>query len=151
MLEPKVIIADKNLISRAGMARALAAKIYTVEYTGSAASLMESLLHDGSSVVVLGDGLEEGLSVASLVTLLKSCSRHSTIILVADEVSASEELKVRQQGIFYRTNRPVCALGWDELQQAIDCARNKVMLATRAFRPHCNRQGVEQPEKGERR
>lgn len=131
VLEPKVIIAEKNQISRARMARTLAEKSYTVETTGSAACLMESLLHNRSTVVVLGDGLEEGLSVASLIPLLKSCSPHLSIILVTDDFTVSEEVKVRQQGIFYRTNRPICALGWDELKLAVECAFNKVKLASR--------------------
>lgn len=138
MQQPRVIVAESNQISRDRMARALAEKHNVVATTGSAACLMEYLLHGGMSVIVLGDGLEEGLSLASLIPLLKSCSPHSTIILAADEVSAAEELKVRQQGIFYRTNRPVCDLGWDELQLAVDCARNKVMLASVPARRDCN-------------
>lgn len=107
-----------------------AEKAFTVETTGSAAHLMRNLLHGELSVVVLGDGLEEGLSVATLIPLLKSCDPHLTIILVDDEVSPVEELKVCQQGIFYRTNRPACALGWEELKLAVDCACSKLMLTT---------------------
>lgn len=130
---PKVIIAEKNPISRSRTARALASKAGAVETTGSAACLMGDLLHGGSTVIVLGDGLEENLSLATLVQLLKSCNPRSTIILAADDVSPAEELKVRQQGVFYRTNRPVCDLGWDELQLAVACACNKVVAA----RPAC--------------
>jgi DNA-binding NtrC family response regulator len=127
---PKIIIAEKSQFSRTRMARALTEKGCSVETTGSAACLMENLLRGGMSIVILGDGLEEGLSVASLIPLLKSCSTRSTIILVADDVPPSEEVNVRQQGLFYRINRPASALGWSELQLAVDCARNKLMLAT---------------------
>lgn len=128
MAEPTIIIAANNQRRCTRMARVLAEKGFSVKTTGSAASLMESLLHGGLSVVVLGDGLEEGLSVASLIPLLKICSPHSTIILATDDVSPTEERTVRQQGIFYRINPPVSPTGWDELQLAVECACNKVML-----------------------
>ncbi len=136
MSEPKVIIAENNHGLRTRLARVLAEKAYAVETTGSAACLMHNLLHGRLSVVVLGDGLEEGLSVATLIPLLKSCDPHSTIILAADEVSPVEELKVRQQGIFYRTNRPLCDFGWDELQLAVECACNKLIRAAKPCHTH---------------
>lgn len=134
--EPKIIVADKNQISRRRMARALAERTLPLEATGSAAYLMQNLLHDGPSVIVLGGGLEKELSVVTLVSLLKSYDPHSTIILVADNVSPSEEIKVCQKGIFYRMNRPVCALEWNELQLVVDCACNRVMYATMSSRSH---------------
>lgn len=121
----KIIVAEKNHVIRSRMARALSGKAYSVETTGSAAHLMRDLLHRKLSVVVLGDGLEESLSITVLISLMKTCNPHLTIILVGDEVSPVEEIKVRQQGIFYRTNRPVCPTGWNELQLAVDCACNK--------------------------
>ena len=136
MSGPTIIIAEKNHLSRTRMALAFAERNHFVKTTGSAAYLMQNLLHGGLSVVVLGVGLYEGLSLTTLIQLLKSCDPHSTIILVSDDVSPTEEVKVRQQGIFYRTNRPICALGWDELQQAVDCACNKIRLRTTPFRSH---------------
>lgn len=142
MVEPTIIIAANNQRRRTRMASVLAEKGRSVKTTGSAASLMESLLHGGLSVVVLGDGLEEGLSVASLIPLLKICSPHSTIILATDEVSPTEERTVRQQGIFYRINRPVCPTGWDELQLVVECACNKVMLGSIPACSHSNQSRV---------
>ncbi|MCK4507093.1 MAG: hypothetical protein KAU27_01030 [Desulfuromonadales bacterium] len=136
MSGPKIIIAEKNQISRTRMARALEEMAHPLEATGSAAYLMQNLLHGELSVIVLGDGLEEGLSVATLVSLLKSCDPDSTIIHVSDDVHPLEEIKMRQQGIFYRMNRPICALGWDELQLAVECACNRAMLATMSCRSH---------------
>ena len=120
------------------MARELAGQGYSVQTTGSAAELMESLLHDGWSVVVLGDGLEEGLSPASLVELLKSCSPRAAVILAVGELSRAEELKVRQLGIFYRASRPVTAIGRDELSLAVDCACNRLMLTGKPACPYGN-------------
>jgi DNA-binding NtrC family response regulator len=142
MLEPTIFIAANNQRRRTRMARALAEKGCPVKTTGSAASLMESLLHGGLSVVVLGDGLEEGLSVTALIPLLKICSPHSTIILATDDVSPTEERTVRQQGIFYRINRPVCSTGWDELQLAVEYACNKVMLGSTPAYTHSNQSRV---------
>ena len=112
------------------MTRALAYKARLVESTGSAACLMEALLRGGSCIVILGDGLEEGLSVSQLIPLLKSCNPRTTIILAADDVTPTEEARVSQQGVFFRTTRPVCVSGWQELQLAVECACNKVLLAT---------------------
>jgi DNA-binding NtrC family response regulator len=143
---PGIIIADRNRVRRARLARALADTDGALATTGSAACLMEQLLRGGPSVVVLGDGLAEGLTVAALIPLLKSCNPRLTIILAADEVSAAEEIKVRQQGIFYRITRPVCARGWDELLLAVECACNKVMLAAPCHRDAVTTsQGFEQP------
>ena len=142
---PRIIIAGKNPIQRARMARMLSDEIISIETTGSAACLMEKLLHGGMSIVVLIDGLEEGLGFAHLVPLLKSCSPHSTLILATDEVSSSEELCIRQQGVFYRTNQPDCAEGWDELQLAVDCACNSILYAVRPFHPCETGNGYKQP------
>ena len=131
---PKILIAEKNLVIRTRMARALAASAGGVETTASAAHLMQFLLQGGSSVVVLGESLEEGLPVSTLVPLLKSCNPRSSIIFVADHVSPVEEVKVRQQGIFYHTSRPACALGWAELQSAVACACKQVMAAAGSYR-----------------
>jgi hypothetical protein len=96
---------------------------------------MGSLLHGGRSVVVLADRLAEGLPLPALVPLLKRCNPHAAIILAADDVPRQEEFKVRQQGIFYRANRPAGAAKWDELQLAIDCACSRV-LETEPARCH---------------
>jgi DNA-binding NtrC family response regulator len=136
MSAPRLIIAYKDSATQKRVARALATNARTVETTGSAACLMETLLRGSRPVVVLGDGLEEGLSLATLVPLLKQCNPHATIILVAEDLSTSDEFKVRQQGVFYRASRPVCSAGWDELQLAVDCACNKMNSAVTTARVH---------------
>ena len=136
MPKPTIIIAAKNRIRRSRMARALASQAGRVETTGSAACLMESLLHSGRSVVVLVDRLAEGLPLPALVTLLKRCNPHAAIILAVDDMPRQEEFKVRQQGIFYRANRPVDATRWDELQLAVDCACSRVLLESGSVRSH---------------
>jgi len=130
MSKPKIIIASSDRISRTRMARALTHEGYTVETAGSAAYLMAALLHGGQPVVVLADRLTEGLALPALVALLKSCNPRATIILAADDVPLQEEIRVRRKGIFYRTNRPDCDTGWDELQQAVVCACHRVQLET---------------------
>ncbi len=131
-----IIIAAKNRISRRRLARALAGRAGRVETTGSAARLMSSLLHGGRSVVVLADGLAEGLALPTLVPLLKRCNPQTAIILAADDVPRREEFKVREQGIFYCAHRPVGAMAWDELQLAVDCACNRVLLEDGPVRCH---------------
>ena len=140
-----VIVAGKNPIQRARMSRMLSDGAVTIETTGSAARLMEMLLHGGLAIVVLNDGLEEGLSFAHLVPLLKSCNSRATIILATDDVSHAEELCIRQQGVFYRTNQPACAEGWEELKLAVDCACNSALFANGPFHHRETRQGLGNP------
>jgi DNA-binding NtrC family response regulator len=121
-----LILAARDRISRTRMARALADRGCTVEMAGSAARLMEFLLRGGRPVVVLADRLAEGLAWPALVSLLKGCNPRAALILAVDELSKQEDLRVRQQGVFYRTSRPVYAAEWDELQLAIDCACRRV-------------------------
>lgn len=136
MFKPGVIVAEKNPFTRARVARMLSANAHHVETTGSAAELMQALLRGRFSVVVLGDGLEEGLSVAVLVRLLKSCNPDVTIILLADEIPQAEARRIRQQGIFYHSNRPACGPGWDELQLAVACACKEDLTTPIAQRVH---------------
>ena len=136
MPQPEIIIAAIDPVRRSRMARALGDKARSVECTGSAACLMEALLRGGSFIVILGDGIEEGLSVAQLVPLLKSCNPRAKIILAAGDVSPAEEVKVRQQGVFYRMTCPVNALGWGELQLAVECACKKVLQAPMPVHVH---------------
>ena len=145
MLRPILIVAGKNPIQRARMARMLSDGIAAIATTGSAACLMEMLLRGKRSIVVLSDGLEENLSFTRLIPLLKSCNPHLIIILASDDVSHSDELCIGQQGVFYRTNQPDCAEGWDELQLAVHCACNSALYATRPFHPCETGQGYGQP------
>jgi hypothetical protein len=133
-MKPVLIVADKNPLRLFRMTRMLANDAFSIEATGSAACLMEKLLHGGAPIVVLGDGLEEGLNMAHLILLLKSCNANATIILATDELTRAEEHSVRQQGVFYRANQPICRSGWDELQLAVDCACHSVMNAIRPYR-----------------
>jgi DNA-binding NarL/FixJ family response regulator len=132
----RIIIADKHPVIRNRMVSLLTVSTHSVVTTSSTAHLMQDLLQGGQPIIVLGDGLEEGMPVATLVRLLKCCNPHATIILVADDVALEEERRVRQQGIFYRANRPRCAMGWDELQLAIACACRSVIPARVSYSAH---------------
>lgn len=121
-MRPEIVIADNNKEMRQRMAKILSDRMHSVRTTRSAAHLMHHLLHGMRPLVILGDGLEEGLSIANLLPLLKSCLPSLTVILVTDDLSFPEEVKVRQSNIFYRMNRPVTEECWHELQQAIECA-----------------------------
>jgi len=135
-MKSNIIIAAENPFNRARMAKALGKKSYSVDTTGSAACLMGTLLHGAAPIVVLGDGLEEGLSVAQLIPLLKSCNPKITIILAVDKISPAEAVQACQEGVFYRTNHSGYTLGWDELQKAVDCACNKRSFTACDSRTH---------------
>lgn len=121
-MRPEIVIADNNQSMRQRLAKALEGGKHAVRTTGSAALLMHHLLHGERPVVVLGDGLEEGLTVSTLLPLLQSCAPSLPVILVTDVLSLCEEVKICQQEIFYRMHRPETAACWDELYQAIESA-----------------------------
>lgn len=131
-----LIIAARDRISRTRMARALADQGCVIEMAGSAARLMESLLRGGRPVVVLADRLAEGLAWPTLVSLLKGCNPRAALILAVNELPKQDDLRVRQQGVFYRASQPVSAAEWDELQLAIDCACSRAQRETAASRCH---------------
>jgi DNA-binding NtrC family response regulator len=126
---PEVIVVEKDDVSRSLMANVIARQNYAVQTTGSAADVMEYLLHGGLPVIVIGEELEEGINRAKAIELLKCCNPKSTIILVSDEISPTEEIQLLKHGIFYRTLRPASATDWVELQWAVDCACNTLKPA----------------------
>lgn len=134
-MRPEIVIADNNHKMRERMANALADREYAISTTGSAALLMHHLLHGKRPVVILGDGLEEGLTVSNLLSLLKSCVPTLLVILITGDLSFPEEVKVRQQEIFYRMHRPESAACWGELYQAVECACKGATLAV-SGQPH---------------
>jgi len=125
MTSSSLIIAEKNPATRRQLARGLAASADPVTTTGSAAQLLEHLLHNDCQVVVLGGHVEENLSLTAQIRLVKRCNPHLAIILVADEVSLGQERTVRDAGIYYRTNHPESADDWAELQTAVACAHRR--------------------------
>lgn len=121
-----IIIAASHSACRNRMAQALTDEGAKVDTTDSAACLMAELLRGGSPIVILSDGLEEGLSLATLVPLLKRCNRHATIILAAADLPLEEEIKIYRSGIFCRTGQSFGATGRGELQLAVACAHRRL-------------------------
>lgn len=120
-----LIIADKDIETRKQMADLLIDAGYSVTVTSSVVKVIANVLKRTAQVLLLGKELGK-FSSAELVPLLKKCNRNLMIILVADDMPLPLLRKVRQQGIFYHTLRPVEQEGQEEIRQAVKCAIDKL-------------------------
>lgn len=136
MSAPAIIIAASHSAFRNRMAQVLTEKGTPVETTDSAACLMAALLRGGAPIVILSDGLEEGVPLPRLVPLLKRCNRHATIILAAVGLPLEEEIKIHRSGIFCRTGQSIGATDRNELQLAVTCAQRRQSQV--AFPANCH-------------
>ncbi len=116
-----VLIADENLDSRKVLADLCIEAGYNVMVTTTAANVLHGILKKTAQVVLLSSEFDE-LAAAELIPLLKKCSRDLTIILVSDETSLPIIRKMRKEGIFYHSLKPIAADDREELLQAVACA-----------------------------
>ena len=74
-----IIIAEKDLAARTRLVRALTPGSGPAVATGSAAELLEFLLHNDCRVVVIGNTVEETLPLSLLIRLVNiRAFRHKT-------------------------------------------------------------------------
>ncbi len=116
-----VLIADENLESRKVLADLCIDAGYNVMITTSAANVLHGILKKTAQVVLLSSEFDE-LAAGELIPLLKKCSRELTIILVSDETSLPVIRKMRKEGIFYHSLKPIESADREELKQALACA-----------------------------
>ncbi len=124
MNSQRILIVDRNRAASAQMAESFARSGYEVETTASAADVVNRVMQKEAGLILLGDEFNESVPVTDLVRILKRCDQDLNIILIADEVSPSQERCVRKEGIFYHALRPVCTEDTDEIQLAVQCAFN---------------------------
>ncbi|MDD2308555.1 MAG: response regulator [Desulfuromonadaceae bacterium] len=116
-----VLIADENVESRKVLADLCIEAGYNVMVTNSAANVLHGILKKSAQVVLLSDEFDE-LAAAELIPLLKKCSRDLTIILVSNETSLPNIRKMRKEGIFYHSLKPIDPEDREELRQVVACA-----------------------------
>lgn len=116
-----VLIADENLDTRKVLADLCIEAGYNVTVTTTAANVLHGILKKTAQVVLLSSEFDE-LAAAELIPLLKKCSRDLTIILVSDETSLPIIRKMRKEGIFYHSLKPIASDDREELLQAVACA-----------------------------
>ncbi|MHB8121951.1 MAG: response regulator [Desulfuromonadaceae bacterium] len=116
-----VLIADENVESRKVLADLCIEAGYNVMVTTSAANVLHGILKKSAQVVLLSGEFDE-LAAAELIPLLKKCSRDLTIILVSDETSLPIIRKMRKEGIFYHSLKPIDPADREELRQVVACA-----------------------------
>ncbi len=124
MNSQRILIVDRNSATSARMAESFVRSGYEVETTASAADVVNKVMQKEAGLILLGDEFDESVPVTDLVRILKRCDQDLSIILIADEVSPSQERCVRREGIFYHALRPVCREDTDEIQLAVECAFN---------------------------
>jgi len=120
-----LLIADKDIETRKQMADLLINAGYNVMVTSSAVKAIVNVLKRTAQVLLLGREVGK-FSSAELVPLLKKCNRNLMIILVADDMPLPLIRKVREEGIFYHTLRPVEPEGQEEIRQVVKCAIDKL-------------------------
>ena len=116
-----VLIADENVESRKVLADLCIEAGYNVMVTTSAANVLHGILKKSAQVVLLSGEFDE-LAAAELIPLLKKCQRDLTIILVSDETSLPSIRKMRKEGIFYHSLKPIAPEDKEELRQVVACA-----------------------------
>jgi len=120
----RILIADRNHAACIQMAESFVRSGYEVETTASAAEVVNKVMQKKTNLVLLGDEFNECILVTDLVRILRRCDQDLNIILVADEVSPSQERSVRKERIFYHALKPVCTEDTEELCLAVECAFN---------------------------
>ena len=116
-----LLIAHQDVDCRKQMADLFIEAGYNVIVTNSAADAMAGILKKSAQVVLLGSEFDE-LTAGDLIPLLKKCNRNLTIILVCADTSLSLIRKLRSEGIFYHSLKPVNGEDKEELRKAVECA-----------------------------
>jgi len=116
-----LLIAHQDVDCRKQMAELFIEAGYNVIVTNSAADAMAGILKKSAQVVLLGSEFDE-LTAGDLIPLLKKCNRNLTIILVCADTSLSLIRKLRNEGIFYHSLKPVNGEDKEELRKAVECA-----------------------------
>jgi len=116
-----LLIAHQDVDCRKQMADLFIEAGYNVIVTSSAADAMAGILKKSAQVVLLGSEFDE-LTAGDLIPLLKKCNRNLTIILVCADTSLSLIRKLRSEGIFYHSLKPVNGEDKEELRKAVECA-----------------------------
>ena len=116
-----LLIAHQDVDCRKQMADLFIEAGYNVIVTSSAADAMAGILKKSAQVVLLGSEFDE-LTAGDLIPLLKKCNRNLTIILVCADTSLSLIRKLRNEGIFYHSLKPVNGEDKEELRKAVECA-----------------------------
>jgi DNA-binding NtrC family response regulator len=127
MKEQRVLLADRDTDTRRLIADVLVKAGYEVKTTDSAVDVLGDLLKNRPHVVLVGSDFDEKIGAEDLIPLMKRCDRALTIILVSDEKPLPIMQKIRREGIFYHSLKPVNAQEGEEILDAVDCAFKSVL------------------------
>jgi DNA-binding NtrC family response regulator len=116
-----LLIAHQDVDCRKQMAELFIEAGYNVIVTSSAADALAGILKKSAQVILLGSEFDE-LTAGDLIPLLKKCNRRLTIILVSADTSLPLIRKLRSEGIFYHSLKPVNGEDKEELRKAVECA-----------------------------
>ncbi len=127
MKEKSVLLADRDTATRRLIANVLSRAGYEVRTTDSAVDVLGDLLKNKPHVVLVGSDFDEKVGAEDLIPLMKRCDRSLTIILVSDEKPLPIMQKIRREGIFYHSLKPVNARDGEEIRTAVECAFRNVL------------------------
>jgi DNA-binding NtrC family response regulator len=116
-----LLIAHQDVDCRKQMAELFIEAGYNVIVSSSAADALAGILKKSAQVILLGSEFDE-LTAGDLIPLLKKCNRRLTIILVSADTSLPLIRKLRSEGIFYHSLKPVNGEDKEELRKAVECA-----------------------------
>lgn len=118
----KILIADKDPAAREQLAGFFQESNYQVDTTGSAAYVVAQIIKKNEPIVLLGSKFDEKISAADVVSLLRSCNKNLSIILISDENSPERLRRIREEGIFYHALKPQSLADNEELRSVVECA-----------------------------
>jgi len=121
-----LLIADEDQKNRAQIAELFDESDYQVVAADSVDGVVGDVLRKDAKVILLGT-VFDNIPASDLIPILKSCNRNLTIILISDEVSLPLMRKLRREGIFYHSLKPVEDVDGQELLQAVQCAFNNAV------------------------
>jgi DNA-binding NtrC family response regulator len=122
MTTRNILIVDKDPKARQQLADFFLESNYLVETSGSAAYLVAHIIQKHQPIVLLGSAFEEKISTADVISLLRECNKHLSIILISDEKSPEKLRRIREEGIFYHALKPQCREDNEELRSVVECA-----------------------------
>jgi DNA-binding NtrC family response regulator len=121
-----LLIADEDQKNRDQIAELFDESDYEVVAADSVDGVVGDVIRKDAKVVLLGS-VFDSIPASDLIPILKSCNKNLTIILISNEVSLPLMRKLRREGIFYHSLRPMEAVDREELLQAVRCAFKKVV------------------------
>ena len=118
----QILIVDDNRKDREKLKVMFECVNYDVNITSSAAYAIARIVQGNRPIVIIGESFEEEIEPSMIVALMKKCSVDLKIILISDTSSLDDLTKLRKEGIFYHSLKPVTEEDNEEIKLAVQYA-----------------------------